>query len=293
MAEHGIGFVIIRGGEPFLFPGIIELLNYIAGKDMGIAIDTNGTMLAGYAEDIVRVPKLHLTVSVDGPETVHDAVRGVPGCFARIRENVDALLEAEKRSGNTVGKGICFTISCYSLPGLGQMPDVARSLGIGTVTIVPYYWVPAWLGEAYERELREELECEAFSWRGFHHEASGVDAAEFAEQYRMYRENLGDIYSYPYLPLSEDEYATWFSEPTAPVRLRRCMNVERLIDIQPGGDANFCVDFPDYSIGSVRESTIEEVWNGERAERFRALRRDHPLGVCHRCGAKYMSEQGG
>jgi MoaA/NifB/PqqE/SkfB family radical SAM enzyme len=290
LAEHEAGSVILRGGEPFLLPGIMELLRHISSKGMFISIDTNGTMLGEYAEEIVRIPKLHLTVSVDGPEEVHDSVRGVPGCFARIRENLAKLAKAEERSGNSVSRGICFTISRYSVGGLGAMPDVARSLGLGTVTIVPYYWVPARLGEAYERELRDEFQCGAFSWRGFHHETSGVDVGEFMEQYRRYRENLGDVYSYPYLALTDEEYATWFSDPEAPVRSPRCMNVERLIDIQPGGDANFCVDFPDYSIGNVKDSTIEELWNSERTERFRRLRRERPLAVCHRCGAKYMSE---
>ncbi len=50
------------------------------------------------------------------------------------------------------------------------------------------------------------------------------------------------------------------------------------------------MDFPDYCFGNVRESTIEEVWNGKAAERFRERRRSGPLPVCHRCGAKYMSE---
>jgi radical SAM protein with 4Fe4S-binding SPASM domain len=68
------------------------------------------------------------------------------------------------------------------------------------------------------------------------------------------------------------------------------MNVEKLIDIQPNGEANFCVDFPDYSIGNVRDSSIGEIWNSSRAQRFRDYRREKPLAVCHRCGAKYISE---
>ena len=61
------------------------------------------------------------------------------------------------------------------------------------------------------------------------------------------------------------------------------------MDVQPDGEANFCVDFPDYSFGNVRSSTIKELWNGERAARFREYRRKRPLAVCHRCGAKYIS----
>jgi MoaA/NifB/PqqE/SkfB family radical SAM enzyme len=55
------------------------------------------------------------------------------------------------------------------------------------------------------------------------------------------------------------------------------------------GPANFCVDFPDYSIGNVKAASIEELWNAGPAARFREYRRKRPLAVCHRCGAKYMS----
>ena len=66
--------------------------------------------------------------------------------------------------------------------------------------------------------------------------------------------------------------------------------MEKLIDIQPNGDANFCVDFPDFVMGNVRQHSIAEVWNSAAAGSFRAYRRAQPLAVCHRCGAKYMSE---
>ena len=85
LAAHNIKSMLLRGGEIFMFPGIIELLEYIHNKSMFISIDTNGTMLKQYAEDIVRIGNMHLTISVDGPESVHDAVRGVPGTFQRIK----------------------------------------------------------------------------------------------------------------------------------------------------------------------------------------------------------------
>lgn len=291
VAAHHVPSVLLRGGEPFLFPDIVELLEYINSKGIFIAIDTNGTMLSRYAADIVRIGNIHLTISVDGPEQIHDAVRGVKGCFSRIREGVERLGELEKAAGRKISRSICFTISPYSYRGLGAMPDVARSLGIGTIAIVPYYYVPNAVGKRYEEELRS-LDCPAFSWVGFHHEDSGVDFEEFREQYPMYLANLGSVYNFPYMALSEDEYRTWFSDPLAPVGPLRCTNVEKLIDVQPNGDANFCVDFPDYAIGNVREATMAEVWNSERAARFREYRREQPLAVCYRCGAKYMSEIG-
>ena len=287
-AAHGITMILVRGGEPFLMPGIIELLEHIGSKGIFTSIDTNGTRLAAFADDIVRVGPLHLTISVDGPEEIHEHVRGIPGCFQQIAAAVAAVKAAEARQGRVVGKSIAFTISPWSYRGLGAIPDTARALGVDQVCIVPYYYVPERLGQAYERELREELGCEAFSWRGFHHETSGVDVPTFLEQLRRYRERLGTLREYPYLPLSDDEYSRWFDDPVATVVRDDCPNVERLIDVQPTGDVNFCIDFPDYSFGNVREATIAELWNGEPARRFRDRRRQAPFSACHRCGGKYV-----
>ena len=289
LAAHGIASLLLRGGETFMFPGIIELLDYIHDKGMFISIDTNGTLLARYAEDIVRIGKMHLTISVDGPEPVHDAVRGVPGTFQRVKEGAARLAELEAQGGNKISRSICFTISQYNYRHLGLMPEVARSLGLGSIAIVPYYYFPEVVGRTYEAELRS-LRCSAYSWVGFHHEDSGVDFAEFQRQLHQYQATLGEVYSYPYMALSEEQYRDWFADTQTQVGPRHCLNVEKLIDIQPDGSANFCVDFVDYSFGNVKEASIEDLWNGEGAERFRAYRRQQPLAVCGRCGAKYMSQ---
>lgn len=289
IAAHGLGSVLLRGGETFMFPGIVELLEYIRGKDMFICIDTNGTLLKQYAEEIVRLGGMHLTISVDGPEPVHDAVRGVPGTFQRVKEGVARIAELEAAGGNQISRSAAFTISRYNYHSMGNMPDVVRSLGIPVITIVPYYYFPEAVGRKYEEELRS-LGSRAFSWVGFHHEDSGVDVEEFLGQFRQYLASMGDVYNYPYMAMDEEQYRTWFEDAQAQVGPVHCQNVEKYIDVQPDGSANFCVDFVDYSFGNVKDASIEELWNGERAERFREYRRRQPLAACYRCGAKYMSQ---
>ena len=290
VAAHHIPSVIIRGGEPFMYPGIIELLEYINFKGLIASIDTNGTLLTTYASDLLRIGKIHITISVDGPEQIHNGVRGIPGCFKKIEEGLLKLDGLEKASANKISRSICFTISPYSILGLGEMPDVARRLAIKTLVIVPYNYITQDLGTCYRKELQEDLGSTAFSWEGFHHDESGVSFLEFQKQYQNYLANLGDIYNYPYLPLTEEEYRHWFQDATLPVKSFPCSNAERLIDIQPNGDANFCVDMPDYRFGNVKDSTLEDLWNNESAEKFREYRRNRRLGACYRCVSKYMSE---
>jgi len=96
IAGHKIDFFLIRGGEPFLFPGIIELLEHIHSKGILISVDTNGTVLKKYVKDLVRIGDIHLTISVDGPEEIHDYVRSVKGSFQKIKENIALLRQLEK-----------------------------------------------------------------------------------------------------------------------------------------------------------------------------------------------------
>ncbi len=290
IADYEIRFILIRGGEPFLFPGIIELLEHIRSKGIFISIDTNGTKLKKYVADLVRIGNMHLTFSVDGPEEIHDQVRGVKGCYHQMKENILLLNELEKNREPKLSKSICFTISPYSYQALGEMPEVARRMAVKSINIVPYYFFSTDIGEKYEAELMSNFNCPAFSWRGFHHPRSGIDFNIFKQEYRKYLANLDGIYNFPYMDFTEDDYKTWFENASTPVGSERCMNIEDLIDIQPDGDANFCVDFPDYGIGNVRNSSIKNIWNSTRASQFRNYRRAQPLAICHRCGAKYISE---
>ncbi len=295
MAENEVFSVLLRGGEPFMHPDIIELLEYIHFKGLFTSIDTNGTYLEKYLKDIVRIGKIHLTISVDGPEEIHDYVRGIKGSFHKARENILALNELEKESPNKIGKSINFTISPHSYKGLGAMPEIARSLGINSISIVPYYYVTDRMGKEYEKILKDNFNIRAYSWNGFYNADSGIDFEIFKNEFHKFMDNLKGIFNFPYMGsgregFSLEDYRVWFHDATTPAGTFKCMNVERFIDIQPDGNVNFCTDFPDAALGNVLKNSIHEIWNGEKAEKFREYRRKKMLPVCFRCGAKYMSE---
>jgi MoaA/NifB/PqqE/SkfB family radical SAM enzyme len=290
IADHGIQSLLIRGGEPFLYPSIIELLQYTIGKGIFVSIDTNGTFIDIYAEQIVSLKKIHLTFSIDGPKKVHDSVRAVSGTFDRVREGLRLLGEWETRMKTEISKGMTFTINWMNYRYLGEIPEVARQLGLKTIVIVPYFYITEEYGKQYESVLKEQLGCKAFTWEGFNHEISGIDFSEFLIQYRKYQANLKELYVYPYMTLKEEDYKTWFEDCTTPVDTHTCSNIHHLIDIQPSGEANFCVDLPDYSIGNAKTATIADLWKSERANAFRKYRQKMLLPVCYRCVAKHMSE---
>ena len=79
---YGLGsrLVCFTGGEPFVYPGFTELLrSLLAGHDgLRVAVLTNGTLISGRMNALEGLDpdRLHFQVSLDGPEPIHDRLRG-------------------------------------------------------------------------------------------------------------------------------------------------------------------------------------------------------------------------
>lgn len=84
----------ITGGEPFLRPDLFDILEEIKSRDFAVHLLTNATLI-----DTVRARRLSdigvdgVQVSMEGPENVHDMIRG-PGSFKAAAEGVEKLVDA-------------------------------------------------------------------------------------------------------------------------------------------------------------------------------------------------------
>lgn len=290
ISHHPGSIITIRGGEPFLYKDIIPLLSFIKKKRIFISLDTNGTLLKKYAREIVKLRPDNINLSIDGTEKIHDRVRGMKGCYRMIKQGVNEIKKREEQGEKgSIINTICFVISPHSYKSLPQMPDVARELKITSIAIIPFYHFDKSTGQRYEK-IMTKWGFKPESWKGFHRETSGVDPDEFITLYKAFKKNLKNIRLIPFMNFSEKEYRSWFRDSRKPVGSKRCMNPDRLIDIQPNGDANFCVDFPDYILGNIKNNSIKELFNNEKAKAFRRYLTKKSLPVCSRCGAKYMSQ---
>jgi MoaA/NifB/PqqE/SkfB family radical SAM enzyme len=100
--EEGAGlFPVLHftGGEPFAYRGLFELIEAGLALDYGeVLINTNGTLLN--EKNVGRLaelgPRIHVSVSLDGPEPIHDPVRGA-GRFRQAARGIDLLLAAGVR----------------------------------------------------------------------------------------------------------------------------------------------------------------------------------------------------
>jgi len=98
-------FLILAGGEPFLredLPGIVHAF-YRNNGVRNVVVLTDGQLtdriLDSTAQIFSACPDLHLAVgiSLDGPEQVHDGIRGREGAFSRAVETFRKLAAARER----------------------------------------------------------------------------------------------------------------------------------------------------------------------------------------------------
>ena len=85
-------WLYVTGGEPLISPNFKGLVQEARHRGLTVQLQTNGTLLAGVAEFLVKAGVLAVSISLDGPPEVHDAIRGVKGTFRRLAEGVQALL---------------------------------------------------------------------------------------------------------------------------------------------------------------------------------------------------------
>ncbi len=97
LLPFGLRTCKLSGGEPFLRDDLMDVCRYLDSKDVGIVIETNGTLVTKqHADTLARLRKRpFLSVSVDGAKAeTHEALRGIDGCFDKALEGLDYLVRA-------------------------------------------------------------------------------------------------------------------------------------------------------------------------------------------------------
>jgi AdoMet-dependent heme synthase len=85
----------ITGGEPFLRKDLSKILLEINRHHFGISVLTNGTLVATEeARMLADLPVKGVQVSLEGPEAVHEAVRG-KGSFCSAVKGIEHLRDAD------------------------------------------------------------------------------------------------------------------------------------------------------------------------------------------------------
>ncbi len=279
------------GGEPLLYPELPGLLEYLKAKKQYTIVNTNGVLLGKYAAEMVSLGVDGLDVSLDGPAEVHDRIRGVPGTYRKVMDGL-RLLQEERRKRKTrkpMVKAIT-TISALNVDRLEETLELFAASGLFDAVIFNLGWFTTEkIGRATDRIFREHLGCPASSWKDFVGALGEFEPGQvksFMESIAVRRRPGPPVFFIPDLPPGRVE--EYYSRPASFLGRKACFSPWLNIEVRPDGDLTFCPDFPDYIIGNINRESFGEIWNGERARKFRRLLLERGLfPLCSRCCGLY------
>jgi len=149
LKKAGVVFMGFEGGEPLLRRDIAQILME-SSKRFHTSMVTNGWLLKTKIHEIKDYLDF-VFVSLDGPEEVHDKIRGITGSFKRA---VEGIIEAKKY----LGVAISHTIMSENLDHIQEMVKLAQKLGVGLSVQVAYNYSTAEKLSPQKERLRRTLE---------------------------------------------------------------------------------------------------------------------------------------
>ncbi|MHB9031291.1 MAG: radical SAM protein [Candidatus Latescibacterota bacterium] len=276
----------VTGGEPFLYPGFVELMNYIKERGCVLSVVTNGVLLEKNAEAIVKNGWDMVLVSFDGPEEIHDQCRKCPGAYDTAVRGILALNELKKkyRSANPFVL-TSTTVSKVNAPVLPETFEIGSRLRPDLMVVYLSWFTSQSIGKAHAAILERELGVTPFTWESYAAEFAPEDAALFRDALENVRRKKWP-FEYLVVPdLGGDDVARYYTDPGEMFGYGKCVAPFLMIDVMPNGDVTTCRDFIDVKVGNITEKPLLDIWNDAPFVRFRKLLLDHGglLPQCSRC----------
>ena len=259
----------IWGGEPFLYPDLFPLARYMVQKGLYVAVNTNGTLMERHAEEIVRDKWSTIFVSLDAFREVNDSLRG-KGAYDKVIAGFKAInREKQKQKARYPLLSIVTVVTNRNYLDLANLAEASREWGIDIHIFNLGTYTNDNIVATQRTFMREKLDTDIDCLEGYNTGYNlGIDGEKL---HGILRDIQDKDYGHPILTvptLNPEKTHTYYAELETPVR-NHCIVPWCQVNVNYNGDVHFCADYPDYIIGNITRQSFKEIYNGERANRFR------------------------
>ena len=121
LAQQGARNCVFIGGEPTCYPDLVSLIQYTRARGISPRMMTNGRRLASrpYVQVLANAGLAACSVSIEGPENLHDETVGVVGAYRESIEGIKNLQDAGIRVN---------TITTISRRNMSFVVDIIRDI---------------------------------------------------------------------------------------------------------------------------------------------------------------------
>jgi MoaA/NifB/PqqE/SkfB family radical SAM enzyme len=265
LKEVGVKNLVFIGGESLLREDIgilVREASLLGFKN--IMLVTNGLLLEGKAEELLRNGITHITVSVDGFGSTDDKIRGISGSFDRSIKGIKAVQRLKKDMGLDIPVTIITTILLnQNVEEIPRLVEFSRSLGIN------------WLFNLLDPNLD--------IFKGIPFSALLVKSEKKIDETIDYLKKT--CKSYPHLISSCDhmlEFARSYLKGKNPYDFH-CVHGYKMVYLGSHGEVYLGCYAMD-PVGNIRESKLRDIIDSQQA---RELARKMYLMKCPGCTNRY------
>ncbi|MDR1252830.1 MAG: radical SAM protein [Treponema sp.] len=259
----------IWGGEPFLYPDLIPLARYMVQKGLFVSVNTNGTLMERYAEDIVRDKWSTIFVSLDAFRDVNDAMRG-KGAYDRVIAGFKAInREKQKQKSNYPLLGIVTVVTNKNYMDLDNLAEASREHNLGIHVFNLGTYTNDNIVAEQRRFMREKLDTDIDCLEGYNTGYNlGIDGQKLHDILQnIHHKDYGHLMiTVPVL--NPEKTHTYYADLETPVR-NHCIVPWCQANVNYDGAVHFCADYPDYILGNITQQSFKDIYNGDRANKFR------------------------
>ena len=267
--------VYLTGGEPLLHPELGRMIAGIKSAGLYCSLNTNGILLQKRARELCDAGVDKVIISVEPTAGAQETNRGIP--IETIRTGIAAL--------RTHGPEPDIALNCVITPrnwrALEGLADMASELGVSNVSLQHFMFSDRTLIAAHRAilaEFEEPKACYGNTTLG----TGEMDAATILQGLSHLRGAGLKLRIDPPVPGKRlrDYYAG------ARTRIPgQCLGPWTTAAILPDGSISPCRPL---SLGKAGQDRIRDVWNCEKARRFRlALLKRGLLPGCARCCSRH------
>lgn len=222
----GVESLEITGGEPLLHPGLWEIVEYAVSRNIRVGLSTNGFLVKEQLEQIKKNNLNYISISIDGKEAAHDALRNLPGAYKKAQEAIVLLKEAK------INVAVNFVITNRNIYEINEVSEYFSRQGI-PISFFPVINQP-------DLYIRQDQEKKIYT--GFIKKLA--KERKISSSLRQYYLNIPD----------------YFEGKSSKVRCLGLVN-DFGIDVE-GNVLPCCVwDNKDASLGNVLQSDLEIIWS--------------------------------
>jgi radical SAM protein with 4Fe4S-binding SPASM domain len=278
-------WVYLWGGEPFLYPHVMELIAYLKSKSFPVTVVTNGTRFGKNIRQLVEMGLDVVMFSIDGPRDTHDNIRGYRGAFSMAESAMHEFQEEKRRQRKPkpyIILNSVFTRDNQDL--LHEVYQLGETVRADMVFSCFGWYQTADSGARQVAFAREKIGVDAWSWKGWMWSFHEIDPAAVIATVRRIRSRKWS-FAYSMFPdLSDEDIPVYYKEHSATFGHKTCVSPWIAAQIMPNGDVVTCRDYPDVVVGNIRTDSVATIWNNPASRQFRTvLTRDGLMPICSRC----------